>query len=76
MTGISMGAARAMADKFPWDRYRTVIDVGAAEGCVPVRLACAIRISPAAGSTCPPCVPASSSTSRQLAWPSACVPRG
>jgi hypothetical protein len=39
MTGISMGAARAMADKFPWDRYRTVIDVGAAEGCVPVRLA-------------------------------------
>src|SRR6266568_4512557 len=28
-----------IAVKFPWDRYRTVIDVGAAEGCVPVQLA-------------------------------------
>ncbi len=39
MTGLSMGAALAIAEKFPWDRYRTVIDVGAAEGCVPVQLA-------------------------------------
>jgi hypothetical protein len=39
MTGLSMGAARAIAEKFPWQRYRTVIDVGAAEGCVPVQLA-------------------------------------
>jgi hypothetical protein len=39
MTGLSMGAAHAIADAFPWDRYRTVIDVGAAEGCVPVVLA-------------------------------------
>jgi O-methyltransferase domain/Dimerisation domain len=39
MTGLSMGAARAIAEKFPWSRYRTVIDVGAAEGCVPVQLA-------------------------------------
>lgn len=34
-----MGAARAIAEKFPWSHYRTVIDVGAAEGCVPVQLA-------------------------------------
>jgi hypothetical protein len=39
MTGLSMGAAHAIAEKFPWSRYRTVIDVGAAEGCVPVQLA-------------------------------------
>jgi hypothetical protein len=39
MTGLSMGAAQAIAEKFPWQRYRTVIDVGAAEGCVPVQLA-------------------------------------
>lgn len=39
MTGLSMGAALAIAQKFPWQRYRTVIDVGAAEGCVPVQLA-------------------------------------
>jgi len=39
MTGLSMGAAAAIAEKFPWDRYHTVIDIGAAEGCVPARLA-------------------------------------
>jgi O-methyltransferase len=39
MTGLSMGAAQAIAEKFAWQRYRTVIDVGAAEGCVPVQLA-------------------------------------
>lgn len=31
--------AAVLADRFPWTRYGTVIDVGAAEGCVPVRLA-------------------------------------
>jgi hypothetical protein len=39
MTGLSMGAAQAIAQKFPWDRYHTVIDIGAAEGCVPAQLA-------------------------------------
>ncbi len=39
MTGLSMGAALVIAEKFPWDRYHTVIDIGAAEGCVPVQLA-------------------------------------
>jgi hypothetical protein len=39
MTGLSMGAAAAIADKFPWHRYHTVIDIGAAEGCVPAQLA-------------------------------------
>jgi O-methyltransferase domain/Dimerisation domain len=39
MTGISMGDAHAIAQKFPWDRYKTVIDIGAAEGCVLVQVA-------------------------------------
>jgi hypothetical protein len=39
MTGVSMGAAHALAEKFAWDRYATVVDIGAAEGCVPVQLA-------------------------------------
>jgi len=39
MTGLSMGAALAIAEKFPWERHHTVIDIGAAEGCVPVQLA-------------------------------------
>jgi hypothetical protein len=39
MTGLSRGAALVIAEKFPWDRYHTVIDIGAAEGCVPVQLA-------------------------------------
>jgi hypothetical protein len=39
MTGLSKGAAAAIAEKLPWDRYHTIIDIGAAEGCVPVQLA-------------------------------------
>jgi len=39
MTGISLGAAHAIAEKFPWHKYRTFADVGAAQGAVPVQLA-------------------------------------
>ncbi len=38
MSAISTGAAQAIAAKFPWDRHQTVIDIGCAEGCVPVHL--------------------------------------
>jgi SAM-dependent methyltransferase len=41
MTGISMGSAIAIAEKFPWKRYRTFVDVGAAQGAIPVQLALA-----------------------------------
>jgi hypothetical protein len=41
MSAISTGAAQAIAAKFPWDRHQTVIDIGCAEGCVPVHLALA-----------------------------------
>src|SRR5918994_5440379 len=41
MTGISLGTARAIAGKFPWDRYQTFIDIGCAQGCLPVQVALA-----------------------------------
>ncbi len=39
MTGVSAGAAAALAAKFPWGRYQTLLDVGCAEGAVPVQIA-------------------------------------
>jgi len=41
MTGISLGSAMAIANKFPWDRYETFVDVGAAQGGLPVQVALA-----------------------------------
>jgi SAM-dependent methyltransferase len=32
MTGLSMGAAIAIAEKFPWKAYKTVADIGGAQG--------------------------------------------
>src|SRR5882757_922500 len=39
MTGVTMGSAMALVDKIPWEQYRTVIDIGCAQGCLPVQLA-------------------------------------
>jgi hypothetical protein len=41
MTGVSLGAARAIAQKFPWENYQTFIDIGAAQGACPVQIALA-----------------------------------
>lgn len=41
MTGLSLGAARAIAEKFPWSDYRTFIDIGGAQGGLPVEVALA-----------------------------------
>ena len=41
MTGLSLGAARAMAARFPWKNYKTFIDVGCAQGGLPVQVALA-----------------------------------
>ena len=38
MTGISMGTSVAIAQKFPWKDYRTLIDVGAAQGGLVVQV--------------------------------------
>jgi len=39
MSGVSAGAANAIADKFPWKDYRSFVDVGAAQGMFPVTIA-------------------------------------
>ena len=39
MTGLSMGAAHAIAAKFPWKDYQTFMDIGGAQGGLPVVLA-------------------------------------
>ena len=41
MTGLSHGAAMTIANKFPWDEYRTFTDIGTAEGGLPVQVALA-----------------------------------
>src|SRR6516165_7562639 len=39
MTGLSLGIAHALAGKFPWSQYRSFVDVGVAQGGLPVVLA-------------------------------------
>ncbi len=39
MTGISMGTAMAMAEAFPWKDYSSFVDIGCAEGALPVQVA-------------------------------------
>ena len=41
MTGISIGAGMAIAQKFPWKDYKTFIDVGGAQGGCTVQIALA-----------------------------------
>ncbi|MFN8627320.1 MAG: methyltransferase [Candidatus Binatia bacterium] len=43
MTGVSLSTAKVIARKFPWHRYRSVIDIGAAQGATPVQVALAHR---------------------------------
>jgi hypothetical protein len=39
MTGLSLGIAHAMAGKFPWSQYQSFVDIGVAQGGLPVVLA-------------------------------------
>jgi O-methyltransferase domain/Dimerisation domain len=41
MTGLSMGVAKALALQFPWANYKSFVDAGGAQGCVPVQIALA-----------------------------------
>ena len=41
MTAVSGGAGAAIAAKFPWRDHGSVIDIGCAEGAVPVQVALA-----------------------------------
>jgi hypothetical protein len=39
MTTANVLAGPAIAAKFPWHKYRTMLDVGTAQGCLPVQIA-------------------------------------
>jgi len=39
MTGGSLPVANSLSAKFPWRDYRTVVDIGTAQGCMPVQIA-------------------------------------
>lgn len=39
MTGLSTPVADALARAIPWDGVNSVLDIGTAQGCIPVRLA-------------------------------------
>ncbi|MFI5345659.1 MAG: methyltransferase [Elusimicrobiota bacterium] len=39
MTGVSLGAAHAIAAQFPWKDYKTFLDVGTTQGALPVTVA-------------------------------------
>lgn len=41
MTGHSMPSAMVIAQKFPWQKYKTFADLGPAEGCLAVQVALA-----------------------------------
>jgi len=57
MTGISLPTAHAIAARFPWAGVRSVIDIGAAAGSVPVELALAHPHLDAGGFDLPPVRP-------------------
>lgn len=54
MTGLSTGVSIAIAQRFPFDRYRSVLDLGCAEGGLLVQLASAHEHLCATGFDLPP----------------------
>jgi hypothetical protein len=57
MAGESLSAARSLAAKFPWERYGTIIDIGAGQGCVPAHVALAHSHITGGGFDLPPIKP-------------------
>jgi O-methyltransferase domain/Dimerisation domain len=57
MTGLSAGVAMALGAKFPWADHGSVIDIGCAEGAVPVQLALAHPHLTGGGFDLPPLAP-------------------
>jgi hypothetical protein len=57
MSGGSMGTARAIGARFPWSDYRTFLDVGTAQGGLPVQIALAHRHLSGGGFDLPPVGP-------------------
>ena len=57
MSAISGGVAQAIAVKFPWHDHGSVIDIGCAEGAVPVQIALAHEHITGGGFDLPPIEP-------------------
>jgi SAM-dependent methyltransferase len=57
MTGLSRATGQAIAAKFPWRDYRSVIDIGCAQGAVPVAIATAHDHLTGGGLDLPPVEP-------------------
>ena len=73
MTGVSLGAAKAMAQKFPWKQYRTFVDIGAAQGGLPVQVALAHAHLTGGGFDLPVVARSSRGTSPPSGSPIACA---
>src|SRR3954447_11708135 len=58
MSAVSGGAGQANAAKFPWGDHKSVVDVGCAEGMVPVQVAMAHEHITGGGFDLPPLGPA------------------
>jgi len=57
MTGGTLPVAKALAAKFNWQNYKTIIDVGTAQGCLPVQIAHAHPHITGGGFDLPPVAP-------------------
>src|SRR5438132_5842428 len=57
MTGGSLPVAKALAAKFPWRKYKSLIDIGTAQGCLPVLIAQAYSDISGGGFDLPPMKP-------------------
>jgi hypothetical protein len=57
MSAVSMGPAQAIAASFPWGEHETVVDIGCAEGAVPVQIALAHDHITGGGFDLPPLEP-------------------
>ncbi len=57
MSGLSTATGQAIAAKFPWRDYGSVIDIGCAEGAVPVAIALAHEHMTGGGFDLPPIEP-------------------
>jgi SAM-dependent methyltransferase len=57
MSSLSVGAGMAIAAKFPWKDHKRVVDIGCAEGAVPVQIALAHEHVTGGGFDLPPLEP-------------------
>jgi hypothetical protein len=57
MSGGTLPVAKALATRFPWQDYKTVVDIGTAQGCLPVQIALAHPHLSGGGFDLPPVQP-------------------